>query len=586
MAFIFLDKLLKKRYAVFNDNGTLAELKGFEVKRRGELKLIKIFQSQIFEKFLEGGTLEECYQAVGAVANHWLDLLYSRGTLSAKRTRTRQDLTPGLTLGRLRMGPGQGGTWRTTKWSICSARTAACRARWKTTAAKSRRRSGNPPRCAVAIPTSDCCERTIVRVDWLLTAGSLHWDRRCCAARPSAWPSSSATRWSRTRACRAATSSRRYVEARPCTCANRSDPPARGCGTGLQKPVGTPVTERAVPIVIFSAEQGVKTHYLRKWYLGGKRTKAETGYVATWHPNPAPFYALSSSPSSPVLPALCDPVRSDRLMTCARLALLLRLKDSSLRDFDIRTILDWSYYIDRLGNTIQKLITIPAAMQKVRVRPPFALAARPARPDRIRGARACALGWQVVNPVPRVRHPDWLLKRVATKDDKTRQARILDSFSALPKPAADPMATDVPDMEDVGMAGVRPLAPTGARAVVHRKRPAEDAATDVVSAGRSALRSRARKRSSLCCSPFQAPAGHGGRTQEAERDGQPPPPAPDRHVDYPAWVAFKKVEWRLQRELRRRQRQSGQGNGDHAGFPGCGVVGLRDWGVARSRDRR
>jgi DNA polymerase epsilon subunit 1 len=99
------DKLLKKRYAVFNDNGTLAELKGFEVKRRGELKLIKIFQvasstccqqdrprpgltrqrlcgpaqSQIFEKFLEGDTLEACYAAVGSVANHWLDLLYSRG---------------------------------------------------------------------------------------------------------------------------------------------------------------------------------------------------------------------------------------------------------------------------------------------------------------------------------------------------------------------------------------------------------------------------------------------------------------------------------------------------------------------------
>lgn len=36
--------LLKKRYAVFNHDGTLAELKGFEIKRRGELKLIKIFQ--------------------------------------------------------------------------------------------------------------------------------------------------------------------------------------------------------------------------------------------------------------------------------------------------------------------------------------------------------------------------------------------------------------------------------------------------------------------------------------------------------------------------------------------------------------
>ncbi|KAK7289836.1 hypothetical protein RIF29_03806 [Crotalaria pallida] len=36
--------LIKKRYAVFNDDGTLAELKGFETKCRGELKLIKVFQ--------------------------------------------------------------------------------------------------------------------------------------------------------------------------------------------------------------------------------------------------------------------------------------------------------------------------------------------------------------------------------------------------------------------------------------------------------------------------------------------------------------------------------------------------------------
>ena len=37
-------KKLKKRYAVFNFDGSLAELKGFEVKRNGELQLIKIFQ--------------------------------------------------------------------------------------------------------------------------------------------------------------------------------------------------------------------------------------------------------------------------------------------------------------------------------------------------------------------------------------------------------------------------------------------------------------------------------------------------------------------------------------------------------------
>jgi hypothetical protein len=52
----------------------------------------------------------------------------------------------------------------------------------------------------------------------------------------------------------------------------------------------------------------------------------------------------------------------------------------------VRDILDWDYYRERLGNAIQKIITIPAAMQ------------------------------HVVNPVPRVKHPDWLIKRVRTRD--------------------------------------------------------------------------------------------------------------------------------------------------------------------------
>lgn len=73
------DKKLKKRYAVFEFDGSLAELKGFEIKRRGELKIVKIFQSQVFSTFLQGTTLEECYQAVGKIANKWLDVLYTRG---------------------------------------------------------------------------------------------------------------------------------------------------------------------------------------------------------------------------------------------------------------------------------------------------------------------------------------------------------------------------------------------------------------------------------------------------------------------------------------------------------------------------
>lgn len=42
--------------------------------------MIKVFQAEVFEKFLEGKTLEDCYAAVGKVANDYLDLLYHKGS--------------------------------------------------------------------------------------------------------------------------------------------------------------------------------------------------------------------------------------------------------------------------------------------------------------------------------------------------------------------------------------------------------------------------------------------------------------------------------------------------------------------------
>lgn len=51
------NKMLKKRYAVFNDAGKMTEVKGFELKRRGELNIVKIFQGEVFSKFLEGSSL-------------------------------------------------------------------------------------------------------------------------------------------------------------------------------------------------------------------------------------------------------------------------------------------------------------------------------------------------------------------------------------------------------------------------------------------------------------------------------------------------------------------------------------------------
>lgn len=86
-------------------------------------------------------------------------------------------------------------------------------------------------------------------------------------------------------------------------------------------------------------------------------------------------------------------------------------------DADIRDVLDWNYYIERLGGTIQKIITIPAALQGVS------------------------------NPVPRIQHPDWLHKKMLEKNDVLKQRRINEIFSIKPKPAVETVE-DVSDDEE------------------------------------------------------------------------------------------------------------------------------------------
>jgi DNA polymerase epsilon subunit 1 len=73
------NKVLKKRYAVFDMKGKLSEVKGFEIKRRGELKIIKIFQSEIFSQYLKGATLQECYNYCAETCNKWLGILRQQG---------------------------------------------------------------------------------------------------------------------------------------------------------------------------------------------------------------------------------------------------------------------------------------------------------------------------------------------------------------------------------------------------------------------------------------------------------------------------------------------------------------------------
>lgn len=256
-------KKLKKRYAVFNFDGSLAELKGFEVKRRGELQLIKNFQSSVFEAFLLGNTLEECYASVAKVADYWLDVLYSKGN-NLPDTELFELISENRSMSKKLEDYGE-----QKSTSISTAK-----------------------RLAEFLG------------DQMIKEAGL--------------------------ACK-------YIISR--------------------KPEGSPVTERAIPLAIFQSEPSIKRHYLSRW-----------------------------------------------------------LKDNTMGDADIREVLDWNYYIERLAGAVQKIITIPAALQGL------------------------------LNPVPRVAHPDWLHKKILEKTDVLKQRRINEMFISKPKPVSSP--ANIVDIED------------------------------------------------------------------------------------------------------------------------------------------
>ncbi|RLV97718.1 hypothetical protein DV515_00011497 [Chloebia gouldiae] len=344
-------KKLKKRYAVFNEDGSLAELKGFEVKRRGELQLVKIFQSSVFEAFLKGSTLEEVYASVAKVADYWLDVLYSK---------------------------------------------------------------------AANMPDSELFE--------------LISENRSMSRKLEDYGEQKSTSIS---------TARRLAEF-------LGDQMVKDAGLSCRfiiskKPEGSPVTERAIPLAIFQAEPSVRKHYLRKW-----------------------------------------------------------LKSPSLQDFNIRAILDWDYYIERLGSTIQKIITIPAALQ------------------------------QVKNPVPRVRHPDWLHKKLLEKNDVYKQKKINELFVSEGKkqilasrPVEGTANSQVSDIEDFGVVKMPlPLVPIANK----RKRiPAAEESQEL--------------------------------SQDLELSQSwreilgPPPPLGTTKEEHLVWLRFHQKKWELQARQRQERRK-------------------------------
>lgn len=334
------DKNLKKRYAVFNHDGSLAELKGFEVKRRGELKLIKIFQTQIFKFFLEGDSLADTYAAVAKVANRWLDVLFQHGS-----TLADEELIELICENRsMSKALEDYGTQKST--SITTARRLA-----------------------------DFLGAQMVKDKGL----------NC-----------------------------KYVIA--------------------SRPRNAPVTERAIPVAIFSADSQVRRHFLKKW--------------------------MREDPS----------------------------------DMNPRSLIDWDYYLERLSSVIQKLITIPAALQKIK------------------------------NPVPRVGHPEWLQRRINVKDDKFKQRKMTDLFEATPLAEVSPNLLEhrLPaDVEDLAMSQISAKAKTSPIRKPQQKRKAPTPPMPAIT------------------DPFASlPAN-----------------SPSLTEDYEGFLRYQKQKWRIQKQARIRRRQ-------------------------------
>lgn len=92
-------------------------------------------------------------------------------------------------------------------------------------------------------------------------------------------------------------------------------------------------------------------------------------------------------------------------------------------------ILDWSYYIERLGSAIQKIITIPAALQQVQDKFHTFSSLFPVLPH-VSFIVVFFFFFEVKNPVPRVRHPDWLHKKLLEKNDIYKQKKISELFTS------------------------------------------------------------------------------------------------------------------------------------------------------------
>ena len=323
-------KKLKKRYAVFNKDGSLAELKGFEIKRRGELKLVKLFQSQVFQSFLEGKSKEECYEQVGKVANYWLDILDSKG-----KNIVEDELI---------------------SFIECSNN-------------MSRKLEDYGSQKSTAITTAK-------RLSEFLGAQIVKDKGLAC----------------------------KFI---------------------ISNQPGVAIVERAIPVAIFHAEKPLRDYYLHKWIKSAKHQGGE---------------------------------------------------------MELREIVDWEYYINRLAGAIRKIITIPAAMQKIK------------------------------NPVPRLPHPAWLVKKINQNNGK--QLKL--NFQKKQKDEVEDIESLFEEKEGRLGKGIP---------MVTKRVTSKEKAKEIARAA-----------------------------EEEEEEDILSKPMPDPTQDYDAWLEWNKKKWKLQARSKNQRR--------------------------------
>ena len=174
---------------------------------------------------------------------------------------------------------------------------------------------------------------------------------------------------------------------------------------------------------------------------------------------------------------------------------------------------------------------------------------------------------RVDNPVPRVRHPDWLHRKVAEKEDTHKQTKLDALFAAAGKKSAAQQAqraaAAVDDLEDFGNFGARAGGANGISPAVGIASTIEvtPAGGQVGSGAAAAAGTDSGAENTAPANRNTAAAGGGGSKPAAETEPEVIKETPPRHESFNRWLAAKKQQWKRSRIERKRQRESNGGDG-------------------------